>query len=522
MTTLAAMGDPAEEPLVLTGFDLTLDQLVAVARERRPVAIHPGARERMRAAREVVEQALERGDEVYGLNTGVGVNRRVRVDPAKAAAAGAALLREHRVGQGPPAPTEVVRGTMLVLANGFARGVAGVSPELAERVVDALNAGEVPTIRSLGSVGQADLAPLADLAAAIVGQRPLRAGEALALIDNGAFSTAWAGLAMTDAGVLAETLDVAGALSLEAFAANLDHFHPAIAATRPYPGMSRSLERIRSLLEGSSAWEPDSARNLQDPLSFRSLPHVNGALHDALRFAGDQLAIELNASQGNPIVVVEEHRLIPVANFDFVPLAQALDLARIAIASAVTSSTERALKLLDAAWSGLPTGLAGPEDRPESLGIGMLGIAAQALAVEARMLAQPVSHELASTTEAEGTEDRTSIASLGARRLSEQVDLSGRVEAIELAVAARALAIRRPRAIGVGIGRVLAAVTEVLPWVTDRARPGPPDVEPLLEAVRSGSLTRRTTSDYPRGEGSTSAQTDGSSTPSGSQGGEDP
>ena len=512
------MGDPTAEPVVLTGFDLTLEQLVAVARERGLVALHPDAVERMRAAREVVERALERGDEVYGLTTGVGINRRVRVDRAETAAAGAALLHEHRVGQGPPAPLDVTRATMLVLANGFARGSPGVTPELAERLIDALNTGKVPTVRSLGSVGQADLAPLADLAAAIVGADTLRPGEALALIDNGAFSTAWAALALADAGVLGDTLDLAGALSLEAFAANLDHVHRAIAVTRPYPGLSRSLTRIRELLEGA-AWSP---RNLQDPLSFRSLPHVNGALHDALRFAGDQLAIELNASQGNPIVVVEEHRLIPVANFDFVPLAQALDLARIAVASAVTSSAERALKLLDAAWSGLPTGLAGPEERPESLGIGMLGIAAQALAVEARTLAHPVSHELASTTEAEGTEDRTSIASLGARRLSEQVDLSGRVAAIELAVAARALAIRPPRAIGVGIGRVLAAVTDVLPWVADRARPGPPDVEPLLDAVRSGSLTRRTTSDYPRGEGSTSAQTDGSSMPSGSQGGEDP
>lgn len=492
------MRNPSVTPVVVTGLDLTAGEVVAVARELRPVAIHADARQRMRAAREVVERVIARGDEVYGLNTGVGINRRVKVDPADAATSAAALLREHRIAQGPPAPEDVVRGMMVVLANGLVRGLAGVSPELAERLVDVLNDGEAPTIRTLGSVGEADLAPLADLAAAVFEGTSLRPGEALALIDNGAFSTAWATLALADAGVLADTFDVAGALSLEAFGANLDHVHASVAATRPYPGLGRSLARIRAALDGSAQWERSSARNLQDPLSFRSLPHVNGALHDALRFSGDQLAIELNASQGNPIVLEEEDRLIPVANFDLVPLAQALDLVRIGVASAVTSSAERALKLLDAAWSGLRTGLAGPGDRPESLGIGMLGIAAQALAVEARMLAQPVSHELASTSEAEGTEDRTAMAPLGARRLSDQVDLARRVVAIELAVAARALALRRPSSVGAGTGRARAAIAELLPWV-DPAPPGSsPDVEPLLGALRSGALTGETMPDYPR------------------------
>lgn len=492
------MEEPSGAPVVLTGVDLTAEELVVVARERRPVVLHPDASERMRAAREVVERALRRGDEVYGLSTGVGINRRVRVDPADAAAAGAALLREHRVGQGSPAPADVARGTMLRLANGLARGTAGVTPGLAERLVDALNNGEVPTMRTLGSLGQADLAPLADLALDLTGDHALEPGEALALIDNNAFSTAWAALALSDAGVLADTLDVAGALSLEAFAGNLQNLHDTVADSRPYPGLSRSLARMRALLEGSSHWDAGSARNLQDPLSFRSLPQVNGALHDALSFAGQQLAIELNASQGNPIVVVEEDRLISVANFDVVPLAQALDLARVAIATAVTSSCERSLKLLEAAWSGLPTGLAASGDRPESLGIGILGVASQALAVEARTLAHPLSHELASTSEAEGTEDRTSMAPLGARRLSEQVDLACRVVAIELAVAARALTLRPRSPIGAGTGRAFAGIAAVLPWV-DAERSGPPDVEPLLDAIRSGSLARTTTSSDPPG-----------------------
>lgn len=480
------MEPPSGWPVALTGVDLTIGELVRVAREGRPVVLHPDAIDRMRAAREVVERALGRGDHVYGLNTGVGINRRVRVDPADAANFGTALLQEHRIGQGPPAPADVVRGTMLRLANGFARATPGVTPKLAERLVEALNAGKAPTVRTLGSVGQADLAPLADLASELFSDRPLEPGEPLALIDNNAFSTAWAALALFDAGVLSDTLDLSGAMSLEAFAANLQSLHDAVAASRPYPGLARSLARMRALLEGSSQWDPASARNLQDPLSFRGLPQGNGALRDAFAFADGQLAIELNASQGNPIVVADEDRLISVANFDVVPLAQALDLVRIALATAVTGSCERSLKLLDARHSGLPTGLASG-GAAGSLGIGVLGIAAQSLAVEARTLAQPVSHELASTTEAEGTEDRTAMACLGARRLSEQVDLGRRLVAIELAVAARALTLRPPSPMGAGTHTAFGEIVEVLPWI-EEGRKAPPDVEPLLDALRAGSL----------------------------------
>ncbi len=481
------MREPSDAPVTLTGLHLTIDDLLRVARARAPVRLHPDAIDRMRASRVVVERAIERDDPVYGLNTGVGINRRVRLDPSTAAAAGSALLREHRVAQGPPAPPHLVRATMVILANGFARGTAGVRPALADRLVEALAASEAPAMRTLGSTGQADLGPLADLAYELFADHDLAAGEALALIDNNAFGTAFSALAVADGHEVADLFDLAGALSLEAFAANLDHVHPAVALSRPYPGLQRSLARIGELLDGSGLREEGSARNLQDPICFRSLPHTNGALHDALSFAEAQLGIELNASQGNPIVVPEEDRLISVANFDIAPIAQAVDGVRIAVATVVTTSCERSLKLLDTTWSGLPTGLAS-DGRPESLGIGMLGVAAQSLAAEARTLATPVSYEVVSSSEAEGTEDRITMAPLGARRLAEQVDLSRRVLAIELAVAARSLVLRPVSPMGAGTAAALAGIETALPWI--RSGPGEPDVAPLLDAIRVGLGSR--------------------------------
>ena len=212
---------------------------------------------------------------------------------------------------------------------------------------------------------------------------------------------------------------------------------------RPYPGLTQTIARLRELLAGSSLWEA-VPRNLQDPLTFRTAAQVLGAARDALAYARDVLAVELNAHQGNPVVAAAEGRILPVGNFDVVPLAAALDFLRIALAPALTSAAERALKLLQAPLTGLPEGLAARPGLAEPA-LSELGHAVQGIVAEARLLAQPVSFELASTTQHEGIEDRTTMAPLAARRLAEMVELGARVVAIELTIAAQAVDLRRPR-----------------------------------------------------------------------------
>lgn len=296
--------------------------------------------------------------------------------------------------------------------------------------MDALNVGLRPPVRRYGSIGMADLTANADLAAGALGDLPLAGGEGLALLGHNAVSTGHAALALADAAALLDALDVAGALDLEAFGANADALDPAVAAARPYPGLRVSLEHVRALLEGSYLWHDGAARNLQDPLCFRCLPQIHGAARDALRFAEAQLAVELNAVQGNPLVVAGDGgRLLAVGNFDVLPLAAALDLARIALAPALTSACERTLKLLQRPLSGLPEGLAVREGIADD-GLSELGIAMQALVAEARLLAQPVSFEVVSTTQAEGIEDRATMAPLAARRVAELVVAAHVVELV--------------------------------------------------------------------------------------------
>lgn len=467
----------------LTGASLTLAEVVRVARDSEPVAIAPERLERMRATRAVVEHTAAEGTRAYGVTTGVGMRRDATVDEAEVHAFNRSAIWGHLVGLGPPASEDVVRASLLRLANTLVAGYQGARPEVAEAVVTALNDGVTPHVRTLGSVGQSDLAQNADLAHGALAALELEAGEALALLNGNSFSTGQAALAVADARALLSWIDVAAALDFEAFRASVGALHPEIAVARPYLGIGTTLERMHALLEGSALWQPGAARFLQDPLSFRCVPQVHGAARDALRFVEEQLAIELNAHQGNPLVVMAEQRLVSVGNFDSQPLAAALDFLRIALAPVLTAAVERTLKLLSPRFSGLSEGLVATEGTWQD-GLSELGVAAQAIAAEARLLAQPVSFELASTMQESGVEDRTALSSLGARRLAEMLDLGARVAAIELVVAAQAVELRDVQALGTGAAAGRAFVRERIPYLTSYEQM-PLPLEDLAVAIRS-------------------------------------
>lgn len=472
----------------IDGRSLSRTEVIRVARAGEHVALAEDARERVASFRAVVEEAFVRGDRAYGLTTGVGARKRVSIDRDRVSAFNRNLVLNSRVGSGPPAPLDVVRATMLRLANLLARGPSGVRVELVELILDALNGGHHPTVRIRGSVGQADLAPLSDLAHGLLEptQFRLAPGEGLALIDNNSFSTALASLAAHDCQCLLDALEVAGALELEAYGANLDLLHE-LAEERAFPGLLSTLARLRDLLNGSALWDPSTARDLQDPLCYRCLPQIHGAARDAFSFLHQQLAVELNAAQGNPLVSLEQKRLVSVGSFEILPLATALDLMRIALAPVLTCANERIIKLLQPGFSGLRGGLATASD-PADDGYNEFAVAGQAIAAEARLLAQPVSFELASSTAAEGIEDRTTMAPLAARRLSEMVGLGQELVAIELALATRALELREPGGIGVGSQRARAMVLERVPALKSHTVPG--ELEPLRELARSGLLSK--------------------------------
>jgi histidine ammonia-lyase len=470
--------------VILTGAQLELGDVVRVARKSERVAISSEALERMALARSLADSVLESGMPTYGLTTGLGVQKRTTLDRSDEGF-GWRQIAESRAGQGPAAACDVVRAAMLVFANQLARGTTCLRPLIAQRLEQALNDDLRPEIRLLGSLGASDLAAMADLAHGVFADFDLAPGEGLALINSSAFGTALAALALADATRLVDAADVAGALAMEGFAANPSVLHCAVEQARPDAVLARTLAHFRELLEGSFLWGRGAARNLQDPLTYRSTPAIQAATHAALEHALALLHIELNSAQGNPLVSVDEGLILSTSVYEVLGLAAALDYVRTVLSSMLNAACERTVKLLDTPWSGLPTGLL--VDGAPDLGLSILAVTAQSLAAEASLLAQPVSLALTSSSGAEGIEDRATHLPLSARRLAELVDLGEGVIAIELLVSAQAVDARGLSPLGRGTGAAYRQVRQAVPYM--RAGDSPPvDVDPVRALVHEGSV----------------------------------
>ena len=499
-----------EKLVELTGGTLTVDDVVAVSRGRARVTIAEEALRSVRLARDVVERVLASGEEVYGLNTGLGSFYRYRIAPEQLARFSFATVADQTSSYGRLLSTEVVRAMMVVRANGMAKAGVGVRRELVELIVNALNTGVHPIVRSVGSVGQGDLSEMADIGKVLigigraeVGGETLRGGEALAraglepielapkealaLISANGVTLGRGSLVLNDVADLADALQVASALSLEGFAGNLSIIHPGTARLQPQVGLNTAAGRLRDLLEGSYLWEPGAARNLQDPLSFRCIPRTHGALYDALAYARATIEAELNAANDNPLVLVDEGTIISVGNFDIVGVAMAFDLVRLAIANAVRVANERVQKLLWNHFSGLPSELAA-EEGPTN-GLKPMGRWCAALAAEARSLGNPVSLDYAGQV-AEGVEDHASMAPLAVRRTYELVSVAHRMIAHELVIAAQAADMRGLRPLGGGTGTAYQTVREYVPMLRD-VGDWDPDLEGLVDTIAGGGLSSR-------------------------------
>jgi histidine ammonia-lyase len=488
------------ERLLLGETALRPADVVAVAGGRR-VDLSESARARMAETRVALERMLARGDRIYGVTTGVGAIKTVGVAAETQAAFNRLMLHAHAVGHGAPAPAQWTRATMLVRAAGLAIGASGVRPEVAVAFCDALNAGFVPTMHVIGSVGQADLAQMGEIGRALIGEGPdgaqlaahglrpleLEPREAHAIVNSNAFSTGVACLALHEARSAVDELDASAALSFEAIRGNVDQLHPQISELRPYPGHLDSAARLRELLAGGALADGRTpARQLQDALVFKGLAQTHGAARDSLAHLEQQLTVELRSSGDSPMVVLAEDRAISTGNHDAATLAIALDYARLGLAQAATIACERIQKLLAPAFTDLPSGLRADADSPED-GLAIVGHGAASVAAEIRLLAAPVTLEQPTSSIAESIEDRVTLAPVGARRLHEQAELSHRLAAIELMCAAQAIdLLGRSGELGAGTARAYATTRDHVPFTAAGEAPVV-DLDPLVAGLRASA-----------------------------------
>jgi histidine ammonia-lyase len=495
----------------LTGDDLTLEDVWEVAVEGRdPRPLGDSARERMRAARAVVERAAHGSREhTYGVNTGFGRFVSKQIPEEQTEELQLRLLRSHACGVGEPYPDEVIRAAMLLRANALAKGNSGARVETVELLLECLRHGVLPVVPARGSVGASgDLAPLAHLALPLVGEglarvdgeeldgaaalaraglRPVRlvAKEGLSLINGTQFMAAQGALALVRARRLARAADCACSLSLEALQGSRNSFLPQVHALRPLRGQGASARNVMRLVEGSAIMESHRwCDKVQDAYSLRCAPQVHGASRDLLDYVEYTVGTELNAATDNPLVLVEDESLVSAGNFHGQPLAFALDALAMAVSELASISERRIERLVNPNLSdGLPAFLT--SDGGLNSGFMIPQYVAAALVSENKSLCHPASVDSIPTSA--GQEDHVSMGNAAGLKAWQVVANAERAVAIELLAAAQAVEFLAPLEPGGGARAVHAHVRTLSARLRDD-RPLSPDIEAVAASVRDGSL----------------------------------
>lgn len=485
----------------IDGRSLTLEQFHAIVLERAPCRLERAACRRMAAGRRVVEKLIERGDAIYGLNTGFGDLANVRIEREHLELLQERLVLSHCAGVGDPLPDAAVRGMLLLRANTLAHGHSGVRPELVEALLALLAADVLPLVPSRGSAGASgDLAPLAHLALPLLGRGHVRidgrrntarrglarAGlaplslqpkEGLALINGTQAMTALLALAVLEGRRIVKIADLVAALSTDAVRATDTPFDPRLHALRPYPGQRASAANLWGLMQGSAIRESHRENDfrVQDPYSLRCAPQVHGAVRDLLSDVEAKVALEMNAVTDNPLVFPEDEAILSGGNFHGEPMALAADVLALGLAELGAISERRIDKLTNADFSGLAPFLV--RDAGLNSGFMLAQVTAAALASENKVLSHPASVDSIPTSA--DKEDHVSMGMGAALKLHDVLANVRRILAIELLCAAQGIDLLRPLRSSEPLEGLHAALRERIPRL-DEDRELAPDIDAAL------------------------------------------
>ena len=486
---------------------LTWQQVAAVA-DGATLELDPMGRRRLENARGIVDQIVARGEQAYGINTGLGALCNVVLPREALSRLSRNTLQSHACGIGEPLSTAQTRAVLCAALQNHVLGHAGISLHVVERLIAFLNLGLTPVVPSRGSVGylthMAHMSlPLIGLGEAWVGRRRLPGAAALqalglepvalgpkdglALVNGLPCATGLLSLAMQTAQRLARWADVVAAMSFEALQGQLDAFDAKLLAAKPHPGLQAVGDNLRRLLAGSRLLALAQGARTQDALSLRAIPQVHGASRDQFNHVGHQLNLELASSTDNPQVfgTPSSYRVMSSAHPHGQSLAMAADLLCIAAAELAGVSERRIDRLVNPLVSGLPAFLVA--DSGVNSGLMIVQYVAASLVAENRVLAHPmvVDNHVTSALQ----EDHLSLgtpATLKALQVLERVET---VLALEYLVAAQALHFHPLEQLAPATRAALQHLREVIPPYTED-RIVSTDIELAVGLLRGRGLQR--------------------------------
>ncbi len=507
--------------LKLTGEDLTIEQVVAVARNREPVGELPeAARDRMQASRTWIEDAIRKdAAPIYGVTTGFGPLAQVRIAPEQARRLSRNLILSSVAGVGPPLPADIVRAMLLIRVNTFAKGLSGVRPVLADTLIRMLNSGVIPHVPAKGSLGASgDLAPLAHIAAVLsldpdpqadgysgqawfdgellggaeamqragIERVELEAKEGLGLTNGTNFMAAAAAFGVYDAENLLRHAEIAAALSFEALLGTTAALDERLHRANTQPGQVATAVLLRRLLHGSQLVDSRPGR-VQDAYSLRCTPQVIGPVRDMLAFLRERVTGALNAATDNPLFFGDSGS-ISGGNFHGQGLALWLDVLGVATAQLGSISERRTFRMTTPELNeGLPSMLV-PNAGLDS-GLMMPQYTAAALVSDNKTLAHPDSVD--SIPSSANQEDHVSMGANAARHALEILDNVRLILAVELLTAAQGIDLRPegPSKLGRGTAAAHRRIREAVSFL-DHDRALTPDIEALANLIGSEQLVQ--------------------------------
>ncbi|NLJ07602.1 MAG: aromatic amino acid lyase [Sphingobacteriales bacterium] len=490
--------------LILTGKNLKIEDVVKVARHNEKVEIHPDCFEKMKACRAMLEKKIVAHEIMYGVNTGIGEFSEVVLSDEQIEDFQRYLIYNHAAGIGDPAPVEYVRAAMLGRINVLIKGNSGNRPVIAETFVEMLNKGVTPYVCQKGSVGACgDLAPMSQIALLLLGEGKayykgelldgkeamdragipvpgLKARDGLSAINGSNLLTAMSALFLYDVQNWLKQAEIAAAMSLEALMANLSPYHPRIHELRGFPGAVRSAAAIMKVLAGGDLANKKLKNKVQDAYSMRSTPQVIGAAHDAVKWAREQVEIELNGVGDNPIFVPEDNLSLSGANFQGSPVSLPLDMIGAAVTMVSVLSERRMNRLNNPALSvGLPAFLT--KGAGMFSGLMLSQYTADMQIVEQRILSMPAS--IQSIPAAADQEDFVSMGMNTAIKNFQILDNAYGILGIEFMAAAQALDFRNFE-FGTGTKKAKEVIRKYVDFL-DIDRPLYPDHTRMKELVKS-------------------------------------
>jgi histidine ammonia-lyase len=491
-----------EKVIQLSGYDLTFEAIDKIAKEGYTVRISEDAVKRLVKSSEFLKCLSDRGDAVYGLNTGVGWNKDKKVFSEYYDQFNKNLIRSHMIGIDPICTEEECRAILVIRLNGFLNGHTGVDPIIASYYETFLNLNIHPVIKKRGSIGEADIGILSAVGLALIGEGEViyggkvmpakeafvKAGvksltlgpkDGLSIVSSNAQSAAMAAMAVIEAEEFIAVYHLIYCLSLEGLNGVVAPLETEVNAVRGYSGQITCANYCKKNLEGSYLYEPDSNRALQDPLSFRCHSAVMGGVTDALNYLKKQLLIEINSTDDNPCLLPELNKCLGSANFEPLSWVLAVEMVTIGFTHVSKMIANQTLHLANPNFTKLSRFLS--PDEGQVIAYGTIQKTIGALDGENRMYANPSSMDFLNL--AGNIEDHGTNASLAADKLRKLIDNLYYMAAIELMHGAQAVDYRLPIALGTETKKLYEAYRLFVPHL-DADRNLSVDIQTTMEFLK--------------------------------------